>query len=320
MVDLPIRNEATKALADFCPEPLKRIFFVNSGSEANENAIKIARKVTARPYVLAFEGGFHGRTLGALAVTGIGRYRELAAPLLRQSLFAPFGDLEAVRALLESKPVAAIIIEPIQSMAGCRTTGEAFFCGLRRLCDEHQSLLIFDEIQTGMGRCGRPFFAGSHGIVPDIMTLGKGLASGIPMGAVVTSAQLAAKVAYGDLGTTFGGGPMAAAALKATLDVLGDERLCQNAAVMGAYLKEGIQIMPRVLKVDGDGLLLGITLDGGAKPVQEGLLKRGVIAGLAESPSILRLMPPLTITAAECDTFLDAFGGALGGQESGHAG
>lgn len=308
LVHLPIRTQATEALVELCPAGLDRVFFTNSGTEANEAALFLARKLAGRPTVVAFEGGFHGRTVGSLSSTGITKYRDRARVLLTDQKFAPWGDAAAVAALLANGDVAAVILEPIQSMGGCRTAPASFYQELRSLCDQHGTYLIYDEVQTGMGRTGTPFFAGRHGVTPDFMTLGKGIASGIPMGALVTTAAIAAKVKPGDLGTTFGGGPIACAALAATVSVIHAERLCQNVAVQGDYLKATILRVAKglVVEVRGEGLLLGLVAPKGAKPIQKALLARGIITGVADDATVLRLIPPLTASRSECDHFLKA--------------
>ncbi|HKR59495.1 MAG TPA: aminotransferase class III-fold pyridoxal phosphate-dependent enzyme, partial [Pyrinomonadaceae bacterium] len=204
------RARAAERLVAISPAPLKKVFFCNSGTEANENAMRLARLATGRENVITFFGGFHGRTADAISATFLGKYRELGKPNVPGHLAAEFGDLEAVRQLADES-VAAIMLEPIQSMAGVRMAEPEFYRGLRQLCDERGIILIYDEVQTGVGRTGEWFFAGSDagsGAVPDIITLAKALGSGIPVGACLVSEKIASHIKENDLGTTFGGGMM----------------------------------------------------------------------------------------------------------------
>lgn len=299
------QEEAAALLMAALPAPLTRAFFVNSGTEAVENAIKVARKATGRMDILAFDRGFHGRTLGSLGATGLSKYRAGAGVDLPGYHFAPFGDLEAVADHLRTQSTAAIILEPVQSLAGVRTAPPAFYQGLRQLCDQYGALLIYDELQTGGGRAGGSYaFAPRYGVTPDLMTLGKGLASGVPMGACIMTEALAALQKPGDLGTTFGGGPLATLALKTTLEILRDEGLYQHVEAMETRLLAGLAKLPGVTSVTGVGLLLGIHCQRPAAEVQKALFARQVMAGLSEDPAVLRIMPPLTITADEIDQFV----------------
>jgi acetylornithine/N-succinyldiaminopimelate aminotransferase len=300
------RARAAKQLVEIAPDIFTKVFFVNSGTEANENAIKIARKFTGRLKVISFEGSFHGRTPGSIAATGLPKYREGIKPMLEGHVYAPFGDAEAVEKMLDSD-TAAIILEPIQSMGGVRMGEPEFYQALRRICDKNGTMLIYDEVQTGMGRCGEYFFAGRFGVNPDIVTLAKGIASGIPMGAVLMTETLAGEIHSGDLGTTFGGGPIAAAALEATLEVMHDEKLLENVCTNSTYLCEELKKLDFVEEVRGLGYLLGIRFkNGNAKPYQQGLLEKKIITGVADDTSVLRLLPPLTLKRAEIDLFLAA--------------
>lgn len=300
------RARAARKLVEVAPEPLTKTFFVNSGTEANENAMKIARLLTGRTKIISFEGGFHGRTPGSVSATGLAKYRENVAPLLEGHVFADFGSVASVESLLDEE-TAAVILEPIQSMGGVRMAVPEFYQALREMCDQAGAMLIYDEVQTGMGRTGAFFFAGVHGVVPDMVTLAKGIASGVPMGAVLMTDAIAGEIKTGDLGTTFGGGPLACAALEATVDVIRDERLLENVRENSEYLFEELRKLPMVEEVRGLGYLIGIKFrSGSAKPYQQGLLERKIITGLADDPSVLRLLPPLTLRRPEIDLFLDA--------------
>ncbi len=302
------RAHAAKKLVEIAPEPLTKVFFVNSGTEANENAMKIARMLTGRPKIISFEGGFHGRTPGSVSATGLAKYRENVSPLLEGHVYAAFGNIDSVDTLLD-EATAAVILEPIQSMGGVRMAEPQFYQALREKCDQANAMLIYDEVQTGMGRTGEHFFAGRFGVVPDMVAIAKGIASGVPMGAVLMTDAIAGEIKTGDLGTTFGGGPLACAALEATVDVIRDERLLENVRENSEYLFGELGKMFLVEEVRGLGYLIGIKFPGGtAKAVQQTLLERKILTGLSEDPSVLRLLPPLTLKRAEIDLFLDEMG------------
>jgi acetylornithine/N-succinyldiaminopimelate aminotransferase len=303
------RARAAKRLVEIAPDNFTKVFFVNSGTEANENAIKIARKLTGRLKVISFEGSFHGRTPGSIAATGLPKYREGIRPMLEGHVYAPFGDAAAVEKLFD-EDTAAIILEPIQSMGGVRMAEPEFYQALRQICDQTGAMLIYDEVQTGMGRTGDYFFAGRFNVLPDMISTAKSIASGIPMGAVLMTEAIAGEIKGGDLGTTFGGGPIACAALEATLDVMRDENLLENVRTNSAYLCSELQKLDFVEEVRGLGYLIGIKFKGGsAKPFQQGLLEKKIITGVADDINILRLLPPLTLKSAEIDLFLQTLTG-----------
>ena len=303
------RARAAKKLVEAAPEPLTKTFFVNSGTEANENAMKIARMLTGRAKIISFEGGFHGRTPGSVSATGLAKYRENVSPLLEGHVYAEFGNLASVESLLD-EDTAAVILEPIQSMGGVRMAEPEFYQALRRMCDDANAMLIYDEVQTGIGRTGEFFFAGLYGVVPDMVALAKGIASGLPMGAVMMTDAIAGEIRAGDLGTTFGGGPLACAALEATVDVIRDERLLDNVRENSEYLSGELNKLPLVEEVRGLGYLIGIKFrSGNAKPYQQALLERKIITGLSDDPSVLRLLPPLTLRRPEIDLFLTELSG-----------
>lgn len=305
VVALPVRTRASEAIVRNAPAPLSKVFFVNSGTEANENAMRLARRFTKREGVVSFLGGFHGRTSDAISAAGLEKYRDLAKPNVPGHRFAPFGDLAGADALIDDT-VAAVLLEPIQSLAGVATAPPEFFHGLRRLCDERGARLIYDEVQTGFGRTGTFFWAGRHGVVPDLVTLAKGIASGVPMGAVIVSDEIAASVKPEEYGTTFGGGPLASAACEATVRVIESEGLLENVRRGSRRIREGLAGMHGVLEVRGEGFLLGIVLDRPGRPVREALMARGILVGGSDLPNVLRLLPPLVLEAAEIDRFLSA--------------
>jgi acetylornithine/succinyldiaminopimelate/putrescine aminotransferase len=288
---LPVRDRAATQITAFAS--MDSVFFCNSGAEANENALKMALLLTGRKKLAAFEGGWHGRTLLALSVTDDPKITEPFADQLVPCLRLPFGDLAALEAA-DLSNIAGIIVEPIQSMAGIKTASPEWFQALRIKCDASGTLLIFDEIQTGMGRMGAPFAAQFYGVRPDLITSAKGLASGVPMGALLMTAAVASRLKGGDLGSTFGGGPMASAALLATLEVIEAEGLMANATAAAARLRE--ELMGSVVtEVLGEGLLLGLR-SVHAAALKKHLLARNILVGGSGDPTVLRLMPPLNVS------------------------
>src|SRR6266511_4139959 len=243
------RARAAERLISIAPSELTKAFFCNSGTEANENAMRMARMATGRQNIISFTGGFHGRTADAISATFLGKYREIGKPNVPGHLQAEFGDIDSVRAVA-AESVAAIMLEPIQSMAGVRMAGSEFYQALRELCDERGIVLIYDEVQTGVGRTGEWFFAGSEAggkIVPDIITLAKSLGSGIPVGACLVTEEIASHIKENDLGTTFGGGMIAMAAVTATLEAIEKDGMLENVRGVESYLherrKEGEQVV-----------------------------------------------------------------------------
>jgi acetylornithine aminotransferase/acetylornithine/N-succinyldiaminopimelate aminotransferase len=300
------RARAAAKLVSIAPEPLSKVFFCNSGTEANENAMRMARMATRREKIISFSGGFHGRTADAISATFLGRYREIGKPNVPGHLAAEFGDIESVRALADES-VAAIILEPIQSMAGVRTAGPAFFLAVRELCNARGIVLIYDEVQTGVGRTGEWFFAGSEAgsrVVPDVATLAKALGSGIPVGACLVTEQMASHIKENDLGTTFGGGMIAMAAVTATLEAIESDRMLENVRTVETYLRNRLSEVPAVVALRGRGFLLGLEFRDKAAPVHKALLDRNIITGTSNDPNVLRLLPPLCLKTAETDLFI----------------
>jgi acetylornithine/succinyldiaminopimelate/putrescine aminotransferase len=309
-VPLAQRERLAEELGNRCPVPGSRVFFCNSGAEANENALHLARRSTGRSGVVAVAGGWHGRTVATLACTDGEKYRAWATgagmPLAR---WVPFDDIAALsRAVNET--TAALIVEPVQGVAGARDCSPAFLEAARRVCDQAGAALIFDEIQCGVGRCGAFTAAEAYGVVPDAITLAKGLASGMPVSAVVAGPKLSAGVKTGDLGSTFGGGPVVCAAALATLEVLDREGLIANVIAVGDRLRRGA-LRLGIPRVTGRGLLLGLHLGRPAAPVQQALFGHRILTGTASDPAVLRLMPPLTFTDGEADRLLDGLAEVL---------
>lgn len=277
-----------------------QLFLVNSGAEANENALKLASFHTGRKRILAASKAFHGRTSLAVEATDNPR---IVAPVNAGGhvTFLPLNDLEAFTAELQKGDVAAVIVECIQGVGGIRMATTAFMQGLRKACTEAGTVLICDEIQCGYGRSGR-FFAHQHlGVRPDLITCAKGIANGFPMGAVLISPEF--KATYGMLGTTFGGNHLACAAALAVLDVMEEEHLVENAAHVGAYLLKAFRELqashPHITDVRGEGLMIGIEFDHPIKELRTSLVKEGHVFTGAASTNILRLLPPLTLSMEE---------------------
>lgn len=284
-----------------------RVFFCNSGAEANEAAFKIAR-LTGRGRVLAAEAGFHGRTMGALALTGQPEKRAPFEPLPGGVDFYPYGDVQKLREIVEEDPdgIAAIFAEPIQGETGVIPAPEGFLAAVRQLCDDYGILMVADEVQTGVGRTGK-FFAHEYaGVVPDVVTMAKGLGGGLPMGAVLARGAAAQYLQPGQHGTTFGGNPVVLAAARTVLNTL-DERFLQHVREIGAYLRSQLQQLSAVSEVRGTGLMLGVVLESAnAKEVVVAGLERGLILN-APSDKVVRLTPPLIIERRhvdECVTIL----------------
>ena len=301
------RAQAAEKLVTLGPAGLTKAFFCNSGTEANENAMRAARMATGREKVISFSGGFHGRTADSISATFLGRYREIGKPNVPSHVEAEFGNIESVRSVADSE-TAAIILEPIQSMAGVREADPDFFRDLRSLCDDHGIILIFDEVQTGVGRVGEWFFAGSKaagGVEPDIITLAKSLGSGIPVGACLMNERVSSHIKENDLGTTIGGGMIAMAAVNATLEAIEQDGMMDNARSLESHIREKLGSAPGVVAVHGKGCLLGIEFDGPCAPIHAKLLGQKIITGTSSDPRVLRLLPPLMTTIEQIDMFVE---------------
>jgi acetylornithine aminotransferase/acetylornithine/N-succinyldiaminopimelate aminotransferase len=302
------RARAAEKLVSIAPNPLTKIFFCNSGTEANENAMRMARMSTRREKIITFSGGFHGRTADAISATFLGKYREIGKPNVPGHLEAEFGNIDSVRKLADDT-VAAIMLEPIQSMAGVRMAQPDFYRSLRELCDVRGIVLIYDEVQTGVGRTGEWFFAGSEAgdnVVPDIVTLAKALGSGVPVGACVVTDAIASHIKENDLGTTFGGGMLAMAAVTATLEAIENDHMLANVKRVEAYLRSRLREVQQVKAVHGLGFLLGIEFHDKAAPVHQALLDRKIITGTSSDPKVLRLLPPLCLKEEHVELFVNA--------------
>jgi acetylornithine/N-succinyldiaminopimelate aminotransferase len=302
-----VRAQAAEKLVSLAPKPLTKAFFCNSGTEANENAMRMARMATGREKIITFTGGFHGRTADAISATFLGKYREIGKPNVPGHICAEFGDLESVRAVAD-ETIAAIFLEPIQSMAGVAEAAPEFFVGLREICNERGICLIFDEVQTGVGRTGNWFFGGSDlagSVVPDIITLAKSLGSGVPVGACLVNDCIAEKIKTNDLGTTFGGGMLAMSAVLATLEAIENDAMLENAKAVENHLREQLKKIPNVINLRGKGCLLGIEFNQNAKNIHAKLLEKKIITGTSSNPNVLRLLPPLCVKTDEIDLLID---------------
>ena len=309
----PIREKLATAIVAHCPPSLRKVFLVNSGAEANENALHLARKVTGRQRFVSIEGGWHGRTAATLAVTDGEKYmagaRRAGMPL---SLKVPWNDPATLLSAVDDT-IAGVIVEPVQGLTGARDLPVELLQAARTACDRAGALLIFDEVQCGVGRCGAFTAAESYGVTPDLLTLAKGLASGLPISAVVTTDAVAALIKSGDLGSTFGGGPVPCAAALATLAVIDDEKLIENAITVGNHLRDGALALgpKKVIATQGRGLLLGLRLHRPAVEIQTAMLRHQIITGTSSDPQVLRLMPPLSFSIPEAELLLAALAQVL---------
>lgn len=309
----PIREKLATAIVAHCPPSLRKVFLVNSGAEANENALHLARKVTGRQRFVSIEGGWHGRTAATLAVTDGEKYmagaRRAGMPL---SLKVPWNDPATLLSAVDDT-IAGVIVEPVQGLTGARDLPVELLQAARTACDRTGALLIFDEVQCGVGRCGAFTAAESYGVTPDLLTLAKGLASGLPISAVVTTDAVAALIKSGDLGSTFGGGPVPCAAALATLAVIDDEKLIENAITVGNHLRDGALALgpKKVIATQGRGLLLGLRLHRPAVEIQTAMLRHQIITGTSSDPQVLRLMPPLSFSIPEAELLLAALAQVL---------
>ncbi len=301
-VHIPQQQELADKLGQLAGYPDWALFLVNSGAEANENALKLASFHTGRTEVVAFRKGFHGRTAGAVAVTD---NPAIVAPINynQHVKFAPFNDAEAARALITDQ-TCAVIVEGIQGVGGIQVATDKFLQALRQRCDETGAVLILDSVQCGYGRSGRFFSHQFSGITPDLMTMAKGMGNGFPIGGVLISPKF--KPSYGLLGTTFGGNHLACVAAIAVLDIMRAENLIENTARMGDYLMDGIRQIGGYRELRGRGLMIGIEYDFPVDKLRNDLLfHHRIFTGVAGKHTV-RLLPSLAIGTDEADLFLDA--------------
>ncbi|MGB9612943.1 MAG: aminotransferase class III-fold pyridoxal phosphate-dependent enzyme [Candidatus Margulisiibacteriota bacterium] len=296
-----------------------QVFLCQSGAEAVEAAIKLAKYTTKKPGIIAFKGGFHGRTLGALSLTTSKmKYREGYEPLLPEVYIAPF-DLQLVEGLIATHKIAGIIIEPILGEGGYLVVEKNFLRGLRDLCDQHQVLLIFDEVQTAMGHTGKWFACEHSGVIPDILAVAKGIASGLPLGACLAKAEIMAKWSPGAHGSTFGGNPVCCAAALATIQVIKEEKLLTNATKLGSYLmkklsKLKVKYSNLIREVRGLGLMIGVDFGNSeiVKKIRFSCLDQGlVLISTGGEGTVIRFIPPLNVDKEQIDQALAIFEEAL---------
>jgi acetylornithine/succinyldiaminopimelate/putrescine aminotransferase len=296
MSPLAVRARAAEKLAAFAPPALTRVLFVNSGAEANENALRLACLATGRRKVVAVEHAFHGRSTAAAAVTWGSRKRWYAFPQLPfEVIFVPRDDAEAAAHAVDDE-TAAVIAEPVQGVAGAYDLAPAFLQALAGAAKSHGAVFIADEVQSGMGRSGLPFAIQHAGVEPDIVTAAKSLGGGFPCGALLATEALAAELRPGDLGTTFGGGPVAAAAIEAVVDTIAGEDLMTNVREREAQIRSSCLTGP-VTAIQGRGLLLGLRCAVPAARLRDALLSRDILTGTSGDPAVLRLLPPFVIGA-----------------------
>jgi predicted acetylornithine/succinylornithine family transaminase len=312
LYEIPIQAEVAEILTE--ATDFDRVFFCNSGTESVEAAIKLARKYhgAGKHEILTFSKSFHGRTYGGLTATGQPTLKEGFGPMLDGFVHAPFGDLEAAKALTGPQ-TAAILVEPIQGEGGVNVPPEGFLRGLRELCDEHGALLIFDEVQSGAGRTGHLYAYQGAGVVPDVLTSAKGLGGGFPVGAMMAREEYAV-LGPGNHGSTFGGNPLAMAAVRAVLGVVADPGFLEEVRTKGTILKNALETLAERVpgaEVRGEGLLLGLDLGEPAlaKSFFEHSLKERVLVNLIGTT--IRLAPPLTVSRTEVRAALDTFRGGI---------
>lgn len=298
---------------------LGKVFFGNSGAEANEGAIKIARKYAHsidadKSQIISAIHSFHGRTIATLTATGQPKYHEGFGPLPAGFDYVPYNDIEALEKLMSDK-TAAVMLEPIQGEGGVHVPDVAYMQKVRQLCDKYNAVLIFDEIQSGMGRSGKFFAYENFGIKPDVVTLAKGLAGGVPIGAFIATDKVAAAFHAGDHGSTFGGNPLACAAANVVLDIVGQPNFLQHVVEMGDYMKSRLEAMqakyPALIKeVRGKGLILGMELTKPGRDIVNDCLGKGAIINCTAG-NVLRFVPPLIVTKEHIDEVCDALEAVL---------
>jgi len=292
----------------------QQVFFCNSGAEANEAAFKFARKLTGKPGIVAFSGSFHGRLFASLAATDRPDYRRPFEPLVPEVRIIPLGDRAAAEAAITPDRTAAVIIEPVQGEGGVRPVSTEWVAFLRRLCRDRRVVLIFDEVQCGLGRTGTAFAYEQTGVTPDLLTLAKPLAGGLPMGAVLLTDEVAGALAPGDHATTFGGGPLVAAVAQAVVETISAPDFLARVRESGAHLAGRLAGFPgrmrAVAEVRGRGLMWGIVLREPAAPVVAAARERGLLVTTA-GPTVIRLVPPLVISQADLDRGVDTLAEVL---------
>ena len=315
-IEIPLQVQLAEKLGKVSGREDYQLFLVNSGAEANENALKLASFYNGRKKVIAFSGAFHGRTSLAVAVTD---NPKIVAPVNATDnvIHLPWCDQAALEQAFAQNQISSVIIEGIQGVGGIQVAPDSFLQKIRSLCDQHDAIFIADSVQCGYGRSGKFYSHDYAGVAADIYTMAKGMANGFPIGAISIAPKL--KPAYGMLGTTFGGNHLACAAALAVLEVMEQDNLLQNAATVGAYLMDELKKFKEVTEVRGRGLMIGIELPAELASARKDLLfKHHIFTGEAK-PNVIRLLPALNLTKAHADRFLEAFSTVLASSAVGHA-
>lgn len=305
-----VRTDLYETLAATAPDPIEKVWLCNSGTEANEAALKFARAATGNAKIIATTRGFHGRTMGALATTWKDEYKKPYEPLIGEVEFVPYNESDAMAEAVDSE-TAAVIVEPIQGEGGINPASPEFLKTTRELTETHGAALIFDEVQTGLGRTGTLWASESTGVVPDMITSAKGLGNGLPVGATLCRDWIAEN--YGSHASTFSGGPVISAAAEATVSTLVSEEIPAHTAEVGKYLRDELEteLGDRTRDVRGEGLMVGIEVRRGANRVlRELALEHGVLA-LPAGRTVVRLLPPLTIEREQADEVVTALAEVL---------
>jgi acetylornithine/N-succinyldiaminopimelate aminotransferase len=299
-----IRERAAARLTKFVGLGLDTVFWINSGAEANENALKLAFRATGRGKAVALEQSFHGRTAAAGAVTWGSLEKWYGFPRTPFNVsFAPRDNPAAVEQFVD-RDTAAVIVEPVQGVGGAYDLGKPMLQALRQRCDDVGALLIFDEVQCGMGRTGAPFAANYYGVTPDIITAAKALGNGFPVSALLLSKRVAGQLKYDDMGTTFGGGPMACAVAEAVIDTIESESLLANVRQVSTYIRSNCVVGP-VTGTQGAGFLLGLKTSRPAKDIQAALMEKNILTGTSGDPHVLRLLPAYILNEGHVDQLCD---------------
>jgi acetylornithine/LysW-gamma-L-lysine aminotransferase len=311
------REQFLESLIKIAPKNLNQVYLNNSGSEAVEAAIKFARKFTGKTGMVAMNGSYHGKSFGSLSVTFSQKYRKSFEPLVEKVSFSPFGDIEALRSTVNSD-TAFVIMEPIQGESGIHVAPDGFLQDVRKLCNEKGILLIFDEIQSGLGRTGKMWACQHWETNPDIMCLAKGIAGGVPMGATLVRQDILACINKGEQSSTFGGNPLSCAAGIATIEALTEDRLVENAAKMGKIFREGLERLKEkhkiIREVRGKGLMIGVEIKFEVKDILFDGIANNLLL-LYSGKNILRLLPPLVISESDITKALETLDVILGKEE-----
>ena len=311
------REEFLKTLIGLTPKGLTQVHLNNSGAEAIEAAMKFARKFTGKKGMVAMKGSYHGKSFGALSLTFNPKYRKAFAPLVEKVSFASYGDIESLRSVIDDD-TSFVILEPIQGESGIIVAPDGFLQEVRKLCDEKGILLIFDEIQAGLGRTGRLWACDHWNTVPDILCLAKGIAGGVPMGATVVRPDILSSMGKGEHSSTFGGNPISCAAGTAALKALTEDGLIENSEKMGKMFREGLEKLKEkhniIREIRGKGLMIGIEMKFEVRDILMGLIKEGVLM-LYSGRNILRILPPLVISEEDVTKVLHALDSVLSEEE-----